>query len=313
MSVENDFLPFAVGGSANVTSQSAYAADTSLLQDGFSSGIANSADLNKVWRQSSIMSAVLAQFIVQQTGQPAIDDGTTATLLANLMASVKSAATGRLLNVQVFDTPGAFTYMPIAGATTAIADVQAGAGQGGGSPATTGSTVGCGTGGHSGARIVGKFSLSSITSLTGQVGAGGSTGAAGASGQSGGSSSLGSLLSATGGPGGSPQGPTAGPVVVGNSSTLPSASAGTGVQIIIAQPGNSGMSAVIINSGAGYSGAGGLSPGYGGGTSVNGGTGTGNPGQQIGQGGSGAFTAVSGAAQVGGLGVRGRVVVYEYA
>ncbi|WP_429555074.1 gp53-like domain-containing protein [Paraburkholderia sp. MM5477-R1] len=40
--------------------------------------------MNKVWRQSSIISAVLAQFICDRTGQPAIDDGTTATLLANL-------------------------------------------------------------------------------------------------------------------------------------------------------------------------------------------------------------------------------------
>ncbi|RQZ27474.1 hypothetical protein DIE16_31370 [Burkholderia sp. Bp9090] len=37
-----------------------------------------------MWRQSSIMSAVLAQFISDRTGQNAVDDGTTATLLANL-------------------------------------------------------------------------------------------------------------------------------------------------------------------------------------------------------------------------------------
>lgn len=98
MPTENDFLPFAVGGSANVTSQTAYAANTTLTQDGFQSGIANSADLNKVWRQSSIMSAVLARFIVQQSGQPAIDDGTTATLEANLVAAIRSATkTGVIL------------------------------------------------------------------------------------------------------------------------------------------------------------------------------------------------------------------------
>lgn len=87
MSVENDFIAFAVGEDANVLSQSAYAANTSLTQNGFSAGIAPSAQLNKVWRQSSIMAAVIAQFIVQRTGQAAIDDGTTATLLANLLAS----------------------------------------------------------------------------------------------------------------------------------------------------------------------------------------------------------------------------------
>jgi hypothetical protein len=43
--------------------------------------------MNKTWRQSSIMASVLAQFIVDRTGQTAIDDGTTATLLANLKAA----------------------------------------------------------------------------------------------------------------------------------------------------------------------------------------------------------------------------------
>lgn len=53
----NDFLPFAVGGSANVLPQSSYAALTSVLQNGFSSGLAKSVQLNKVWRRSSIMSS----------------------------------------------------------------------------------------------------------------------------------------------------------------------------------------------------------------------------------------------------------------
>lgn len=89
--MSNDFLPFAVGSSANVLSQSAYAALTSILQNGFQSGIAQSVQLNKVWRQSSIMAAVLAQFIVDQSGQNAVDDGTTATLEANLVAAIKNA------------------------------------------------------------------------------------------------------------------------------------------------------------------------------------------------------------------------------
>lgn len=85
--MSNDFLPFAVGGSANVTPQATYAANTALTQGGFQSGIAKSPDMNKVCRQSSIMAAVLAQFIVARTGANATDDGTTATLLANLLLS----------------------------------------------------------------------------------------------------------------------------------------------------------------------------------------------------------------------------------
>jgi hypothetical protein len=107
MTVENDFLAFATGVDANVESQSAYVADTATIQNGFQSGIANSEKLNKVWRQSSIMAAVMAQFIVQQTGQPAIDDGTTATLLANLETAVAVSARQ---NPVLADTGTANTY-----------------------------------------------------------------------------------------------------------------------------------------------------------------------------------------------------------
>lgn len=98
MTIENDFLTFAGGSGANVLSQSAYAAQTALLANGFSSGVASSAQLNKVWRQSSIMAAVLAAFIVDQSGQPAIDDGTTATLEANLLLAIQNVQAAQLGN-----------------------------------------------------------------------------------------------------------------------------------------------------------------------------------------------------------------------
>lgn len=90
MTIENDFLTFAGGSGANVLSQSAYAALTDALANGFRSGVAQSAQMNKVWRQSSIMAAVLASFIVDQSGQPAIDDGTTVTLEANLLLAIQN-------------------------------------------------------------------------------------------------------------------------------------------------------------------------------------------------------------------------------
>lgn len=89
----SDFLPFATGGGANVVSQAAYAA-LPAVSTGYQSGVAQSAQLNKTWRQSSIMAAVLAQFIVQQTGQNATDDGTTAALLANLTAAIGASTPG---------------------------------------------------------------------------------------------------------------------------------------------------------------------------------------------------------------------------
>lgn len=82
----NDFLVFGGAAGANVINQATYAALTA-RSAGFSSGIAQSGQLNKVWRQSSIMSAALAQFIADRTGLDVLDDGTTATILANLKAS----------------------------------------------------------------------------------------------------------------------------------------------------------------------------------------------------------------------------------
>ena len=87
MTIENDFLPFAAAGNANVITQAQYVALASVTS-GFSSGEVLSAQINKVLRQPSIMSAVLAQFIVDATGQTAIDDGTTATLITNLQRAI---------------------------------------------------------------------------------------------------------------------------------------------------------------------------------------------------------------------------------
>lgn len=123
----NDFIPFAVGGSANVTAQPTYAANTTLTQNGFQAGIAKSPDLNKVWRQSSIMAAVLAQFIVDQSGQNAVDDGTTATLEANLISAVRNAAkqtviltdTGAANAYTATNTP-ALTVLPGTGYTQRV-------------------------------------------------------------------------------------------------------------------------------------------------------------------------------------------------
>lgn len=82
----NDFLVFGGGAGANVITQVTYSG-LAARTAGFASGVAQSAQLNKVWRQSSIMAAVLAQFISDRTGADVLDDGTIATILANLEAS----------------------------------------------------------------------------------------------------------------------------------------------------------------------------------------------------------------------------------
>lgn len=102
MTAEQDFLTFATAGGANVVSQAAYAA-LAALGPGFSTGVAASAQLNKVWRQSSIMAAVIGDMIVDVTGQTVIDDGTTATILSNLYQAILLAGFG-------FDTGAANAY-----------------------------------------------------------------------------------------------------------------------------------------------------------------------------------------------------------
>ncbi|MEC5405133.1 hypothetical protein VOM14_06035 [Paraburkholderia sp. MPAMCS5] len=106
----NDFLPFAYGGGANVLTQAQYVALTSVLSGGYQSGVANSAQMNKTWRQSSIMAAVLAQFAADYSGNNSTDDGTTATLEANLVAAIRSATkTGVILA----DTGAANAYTAV--------------------------------------------------------------------------------------------------------------------------------------------------------------------------------------------------------
>ncbi|RQZ78856.1 hypothetical protein DF056_20910 [Burkholderia cepacia] len=106
MAIQNDFLPFAVGAGANVLTQSAYAA-LAAIESGYQAGTAQSAACNKTWRQSSVMTAVIAQFIVAQTGQPAIDDGTTGALLANFTQAVSAASRN---SVVLVDTGSANAY-----------------------------------------------------------------------------------------------------------------------------------------------------------------------------------------------------------
>lgn len=81
-----DILPFAIDPSADVQSQANFAAATSTAK-GFANGIAEPAELNKVWRQSSFMAAGLANWLVTQ-GVNVPDDGDFATLVANLLATL---------------------------------------------------------------------------------------------------------------------------------------------------------------------------------------------------------------------------------
>lgn len=83
----NDFLPFATGVGANVIDQATWQVLPG-RGTGFVAGTALSNQLNKVWRQSSFVSAVFGQYIVDKANLDALDDGTTGTLLARFKTAV---------------------------------------------------------------------------------------------------------------------------------------------------------------------------------------------------------------------------------
>ena len=79
----NDFLTFAGDPAADVLPQSQYIANGFTARIlGFSTGTALSIQLNKVWRQASLISAMIGQFTVDEINQDMLDDGTPAGMTA---------------------------------------------------------------------------------------------------------------------------------------------------------------------------------------------------------------------------------------
>lgn len=83
----NNFKAFGTDPLANVLDQASYEALAALAL-GYTAGIAASNQLNKTWRQSSVISSMIAQYIANQTGLDVLDDGNTATLLANFVSAI---------------------------------------------------------------------------------------------------------------------------------------------------------------------------------------------------------------------------------
>ncbi|HFO2531571.1 TPA: phage tail protein [Yersinia enterocolitica] len=91
----NEILPFGIGAGSNVITQPDYEVLAARV-GGFSSGVARSEQLNKVWRQSAFVASVLAQFIANHSEEDVLDDGDTATLLTNLELAIKAYANANL-------------------------------------------------------------------------------------------------------------------------------------------------------------------------------------------------------------------------
>lgn len=92
MPLTNDFKPFATDGGANVENQAAYAADPT-TGTGFTSGVATSQKLNKVWRQSSFVAALLQQFVAETLNSDSLDDGDLAAHVVRFRNALAAGAT----------------------------------------------------------------------------------------------------------------------------------------------------------------------------------------------------------------------------
>jgi hypothetical protein len=94
MAGTNDFQVFAGAAGANCLQAQTGWPSTYLglaaRSTGFQSGIAQSIQLNTVWRQSSIIASMIAQFICDNSGANSVDDGTIATLEANFRLAIQS-------------------------------------------------------------------------------------------------------------------------------------------------------------------------------------------------------------------------------
>lgn len=96
MAGTNQFKLFAAGGGANTLTQTAYAALTTLLSQGFQPGVASSEQINTLFRQLSTVMVGTAQFAVDQSGGDANDDGLPANFAALLLAAVQATIDARL-------------------------------------------------------------------------------------------------------------------------------------------------------------------------------------------------------------------------
>lgn len=128
-----DYLPIANAVGASVESQADYAADAS-LPTGYETGIVPQNKFNKSWRQVTMMSAGLANYISQQLAIDVLDDGDVAGLVAKITSAVTTGAnikparivtSSALLNLVTGDY--AIGFARVAGLAAQVAQLPAGA------------------------------------------------------------------------------------------------------------------------------------------------------------------------------------------
>jgi hypothetical protein len=237
-----------------------------------------------------------------------------AATVTNLTATgTLTGFSGRLLNVQVFSTPGTPTYTATAGTNKIVVEVQGGGAAGGGTPATSASSSSVGGGG--GAGTYAKCLITSGFSGTTVTVAASAAGVSGAAGTAGNTSSFGTFVSCPGGTAGlvGANLTTVQLVGTGALATAATISGGVATTITTFRGGIGSMAMVVLaNTATGSSSGGGATSLFGSGGSTVASTTTGIAASGYGAGGSGASALASQSAQTGGAGGQGIVIVYEY-
>lgn len=247
-------------------------------------------------------SAASSWFILDSTNAiptvPTASAGTSTTQAAStaFVASAITAATGRLINIQVFTANGQYTPTP--GMKFILAHMIGGGGASGGTPATSSTQTGGVAAGNSGAYAYIKAYASDIGSgKTVNVGSGGTSQVNG-TGLAGGTTSIADIADVTGGYGSGAGSVSSTTAVAQPSYGKPVIKKYNNTEIIISSLGSQACNFLQAATG---SGTGWLSPA------------SPFPGGERGRGGSGIFVNASYAAQAGLAGNDGAILIMEYA
>lgn len=196
--MSNEFLPFGTGGGANVIDQATYAA-LAARSTGFQAGVAKSNELNKTWRQSAFMAAMLGQFIDTRSTGDALDNGDLNAMVQLFEEALRAINAGTLRTVVLTAASG--TWVAPADVSVVNRVIGIGGGGSGGNSNTTNSRASGGGGGGAFERF--NVPVTPGGSYPWTRGAGGAVNGSGAgfSGNAGGSTAM-FGTTATGGAGG---------------------------------------------------------------------------------------------------------------
>lgn len=92
----NQHSVWAAAAGANTMTNSAWAALTTLISNGFQPGVASSEQINTLLRQLSTVTTGTAKFAVDQSGGNALDDGSAPNFAALMLLAVQSVIDARM-------------------------------------------------------------------------------------------------------------------------------------------------------------------------------------------------------------------------